>query len=331
MELTDLLTDLPILDESKFRFQNQKCMLTYKTHIDKFEFQEFMEKKCPVKTIYIAHENGVNDPNTPYEHSHVVIDFGKSFQSKNQRVFDFKNIHPHISIIKNDLSWKKSCKYITKEDSSVILKEDDICSQIEKIWSHKNVTEALKCSTLKDAQATIAVFQHKPRRMPKARVPPEIYYPWQKSLVEIFHTEPDGRTLMWLYDPVGKQGKTQFGKSLCILEGEKYTIMNNIGQVKDFIMNLKSIMDAGWDGDTIILNLVRDYQDKDHIYTALETVIDGFATATKYMGGTFFFPDLHVIVMANFEPNFTKVTLDRWRLFQISDDQKLIKLANMRN
>ena len=142
--MTDLLTDLPILDsEGSFRFQNQKVLLTYKTHLDKDKFADFITKiaKGALKCIYIAHENGKDDPITPYEHTHAVINFGKSIQSRNANFLDFDEIHPHISIIKTPIQWKKACKYICKEDSTVVLEDHDNAWNITEVWGHGTVAE----------------------------------------------------------------------------------------------------------------------------------------------------------------------------------------------
>ena len=98
-KMTDLLTELDTISENNFRFQNQKVLLTYRTHISKevIEMVMNMVSKGKLKACYIAHENGTSDPVTPYEHTHVVADFGRVIQSKNSRFLDVLNIHPHRS------------------------------------------------------------------------------------------------------------------------------------------------------------------------------------------------------------------------------------------
>ena len=146
--LTDLLTELSFIDENDshgFRFQNQKCMLTYKTHVNKDDYKNFIVNKFQnYKRLYIAHENGVNDPKTPYEHSHVVIDFGRRIDTRNARAFDFGGIHPHISKIINPTEWIKACKYITKEDKSFVLEEDDRHTVANIIWGHESIQDAVR-------------------------------------------------------------------------------------------------------------------------------------------------------------------------------------------
>ena len=47
-------------------------------------------------------------------------------------------------------SWKKACKYITKEDKSVVLANDDEfkdVGSVTHVWKNKSLTEALENTT----------------------------------------------------------------------------------------------------------------------------------------------------------------------------------------
>lgn len=216
----DLLVELDKVDESKFSFANHKVMLTYKTHLNKDEFTAFLRGLVPdLKKIYIAHENGEGDSITPYEHTHSVIDFGKRFQSKNVRIFDFIGIHPNISKITSPRSWKKACKYICKEDKTVVLAEDDNFgfSIAESVWEHNNVQDALRTAqNLKDVMPIIALMGMKKlewgREIECSIQDVEGMYPWQRKIWNFINLKPNDRTVYWIGDEGGCKGKTQFIK-----------------------------------------------------------------------------------------------------------------------
>lgn len=88
-------------------------------------------------------------------------------------------------------------------------------------------------------------------------------------------------------------------------------------------MNLQTKRTQGWNGDTVFLNLTREYAERKHIYEALEILKDGFITCTKYTGGDCWIPKLHVIVFANFKPNLTSLSMDRWNIMEIREDKEL--------
>lgn len=97
------------------------------------------------------------------------------------RFLDYEGIHPHISKITTAVNWKKACQYITKEDKTVVIEQEDKGNEITDIWKHTSVQEALEnMESLKDALATIAVYNLKPLEKPEAEICEDEFYPWQR-------------------------------------------------------------------------------------------------------------------------------------------------------
>lgn len=329
--MTDLLTELPTIVDTNFRFQNQKALLTYKTHIDKDALTLFLYAvgKDKVKKCYIAHENGANDPVTPYEHTHVVIDFGYAVQSRNARFLDFNGIHPHISKITNAVSWRKACQYICKEDKTVAIDTSDSGNQITDIWRHDTIQGALEnMYDLKDALATIAVYKHKPMDLPEAEIAEADFYPWQKDMWDKLQKCPTGRKVIWVHDSLGNTGKTRFAKWCCLTHPTKCRMLNNVGRIADFAMNMQNFWNEGWRGNTVFLNLSRSYSDRTSIYEACEIIADGYITCTKYAGGVVWLPPMHIVVLSNFEPQVDRLSADRWEIFSV-EEKTLDRCAHM--
>lgn len=324
----DLLTELETINESKFRFQNQKVMLTYKTHLNKDDFTAFLRGLVPdLKKIYIAHENGEGDSITPYEHTHSVIDFGKNFQSKNVRIFDFIGIHPNISKITSPRSWKKACKYICKEDKTVVLAEDDNFgfSIAESIWEHSNVQDALRTAqNLRDVMPIIALMGMKKlewgREIECSIQDIDGMYPWQRKIWDFIAHKPNDRTVYWIGDEGGCKGKTQFIKYCDINCDGKVLWIIPSGSTRDIIHVVMEQINSGWRGDTIMINLSRSAtcgSDMSHVYRVIEDLKDGMIFSSKYNGGKLLIPNVHVIVMSNTYPQLERLTGDRWKVGKI--------------
>lgn len=327
---TELISELknPENTGKKFRFKNQKVMLTYKTWINKEEFRKWVcYHFCEPKTIYIAHECGKNDPITPYEHSHVVMDLGRAFDRTDVRLFDFNGIHPNISIIDKIINWKRACKYICKEDKSVTLNDVDRFNATTSVWENRSLTEALERCRLQDVNNTIALFKNRPIELPEPEIEEDEFFSWQKTMWEIICKKPDNRSVMWLFDKKGNSGKTVFAKWCCLKHPDKCIMMNNVGRISDFSMNLQNFQEKGWRGDVCFLNLSRSYSDRTNIYEACEIIKDGYITCTKYQGGCTWLPAMHVIVMSNFLPQTDKLSEDRWRFFTINEERELIRVT----
>lgn len=301
---------------AKFRFANQYVLLTYKTHLNKKETKEFFEKLSGYKEIEIAHENGKDDPETPYEHTHIYINFGKRFSSTNARIFDIGELHPHIAPITKKSEIPKVLNYISKEDPECghLKKKEDIKINItEAIWKCDSKAEALGlCKKPGDAQGILTIFANKPKNDLKDDLK---LNEWQGELFQKLTEKPDDRSIIWIVDKKGGIGKSRF----C-----RWMMMNKLGYVITQLggdyhasATIKSAIESGWDKKVLLIDLSRSYEDKE-IYSPIEAIKNGMMTSVKYAGETLCFDPPHVVVFANFLPNVSKLSLDRWQILEIS-------------
>ena len=315
---TDAPKDLDLAepDESNFRLQltKGKLILTYKTHLPKEEFTQWILKKGKSCKVWVAHETA--DPNNPYEHSHVLIWYDEKFETRNARYFDFNEIHPNIKKIINKSHLTNVLKYMCKEDKSI---EGDmmLLAQQEKMTIFDQISE---CATVQDALrlaespgealGIVTMFNHRNGREIKV-LPPK--YPWQKDLDAELKDTPDGRKIIWYWDETGNSGKTKFLKYQVVTHPCDVYAVSQFGGATNAATIVKGAINKGWNGQAFIVNLVRSAETKS-IYEPLEMIKDGFITATKYEGGSLVFPEPHVIVFANFPPDVFRMSLDRWEI-----------------
>lgn len=325
---------------TKFSFKNQRFFLTYKTHLDKKEVLEFFKKlkKIELQELLMCHEGavqrGVETPpsatpglgevgthvplptTTQYEHTHILVTWKKRWESTNERIFDYKKIHPNICCIdmRKRIDYEKIRTYISKEDQDIVVYSDENePSLIEKIWDNNNLEEALKMANRpNDIQGIITGFKHKPKNHEKIELIPNEF---QKKVLEIIEKK-DYRKINWFYDPIGNTGKTYISKYLMLLNNDTY-IVKNCGGIRDFSTIIENALESGWNRKTIIFDLPRSAEEKD-IYTCIETIKDGIVTSTKYSGKTTVFSENPVvIVFANFLPQENKLSADRWDITHI--------------
>lgn len=129
---------------------------------------------------------------------------------------------------------------------------------------------------------------------------------WQKEIIELVKTKPDARRIHWYWDPEGNKGKTTFAKHLWL----HYDVC--------FLQNAKKAdMAYAYNGEKIVIcNLPRTCE-AFVSYDALESLKDGMIFSAKYESKTKVFDNPHVIVFANFEPETTKLSEDRWNVKRI--------------
>lgn len=151
---------------------------------------------------------------------------------------------------------------------------------------------------------------------PEAKMPE-----WQRHMLQHFSTEPDDRTMYWVYDPVGNNGKTKFIKYLAY---KKDALGLAYGHATD-ILNLVSKFQNKW---IYAWNLTRtkpaNLSELD-LYAAMESIKDGFFINTKYETAQVMMNPPHIMVCANHLPNLQHISRDRWVLYEIRNSA-LIRL-----
>lgn len=141
--------------------------------------------------------------------------------------------------------------------------------------------------------------------------------PWQQSIIDLVNSPADSRTINWVYDSEGNSGKSFLTKYLCltreviIADGKKDNVMNQV-KVK--------LIDEEVEFDTVILDVPR-HNEGYVSYGVLEQLKNGLIYSGKYEGGMCLFDHVHVVVFANFWPDESKFSEDRWNIIDVSGQE----------
>lgn len=139
----------------------------------------------------------------------------------------------------------------------------------------------------------------------------EQLYPWQKTIEEIYHGEPDDRTIYWFWENTGNIGKTSFIKYLVVKYG---VLFCNGGKYSD-IMNL--VFNQNMDDCKAVVFDIPRCHNNSISYASLESIKNGMVCNTKYETGTKIFNSPHVFIFANFKPETDNLSLDRWNVQEL--------------
>lgn len=149
---------------------------------------------------------------------------------------------------------------------------------------------------------------------------PSKLYPWQSKLKYFLVNEaPDDRTILWVADVKGCTGKSKFMKymgfhhnALCLGYAQNKDIINcvfnNMGR-KIYMFDLTRAKPS-------------DYSSND-LYSSIESIKNGHIFNGKFTTGVAYMNPPHVVCFANFEPDFKKLSLDRWAVCRITSDLQL--------
>lgn len=139
---------------------------------------------------------------------------------------------------------------------------------------------------------------------------------WQLQLFEMLKGKPDKRTVIWICQPEGNIGKTDFVKYMafkhnaCFLSyGKAADLLNIVSKCQNrkyYLFNLPKTKPV-------------DFANGD-IYNVFESIKDGMFINTKYETKQVLMSRPHVVVFANYMPDVKKISFDRWKIFNIKND-----------
>lgn len=125
--------------------------------------------------------------------------------------------------------------------------------------------------------------------------------PWQSQVLALLDGSPHPRSINWYYDAAGNTGKSTLcryllrNRSAFLVNGGKHA---NIAHA----YNYESI---------VVFDLMRDQSDRVP-YAVMESFKNGYIFSGKYNSTGKSFDTPHVFIFANFAPDRSKLSADRW-------------------
>ncbi len=202
----------------------------------------------------------------------------------------------------------------------------------KRITALKKVNSRAHWSTMRNEQASIDYCRKSDTKKPNGEMWSKGFakplkdpleglelHEFQKNILDMISREPDQRKVYWFYDLAGCKGKTTLAKHICMTRNALYVQ----GKSSDIKFGVMDMIKKHGEIDVVIMGLPRSYEDYVS-YDAIESVKDGIFYSAKYESGMCIFNIPHVIVLANFKPNLTKLSSDRWEV-QCLDDFEYVE------
>lgn len=142
---------------------------------------------------------------------------------------------------------------------------------------------------------------------------PSNFYQWEKDIIDYIDTEPNDRDIWWCWENIGGVGKSVFCKYLCV----KKDALILSGRQADMKFGLISYLKKHkFPPELIILDIPRAQLNKVS-YSGIEEVKNGLFFSTKYESEMVVYNSPHVIIFSNEEPDYEKMSANRWKVFEI--------------
>jgi hypothetical protein len=147
--------------------------------------------------------------------------------------------------------------------------------------------------------------------------------PFQKSLDIILDGPVNEKKIIWVYDPIGQLGKTEFLKYLFKKHNCPFSYGEKCSDIINLIFNNKKYY-LNTNKGIAIFNFGREMDMKHVSVKALEQISDGAISNTKFETGCFIMNCPHVLILANSLPITSTMTKGRFIIKTISESNELI-------
>lgn len=141
--------------------------------------------------------------------------------------------------------------------------------------------------------------------------------PWQLRILDVLKEKPDDRTITWVWEPDGCSGKTTFQKYVfthlartVVLSGKGSDMKQGIAKYYEACTELPEI---------VLINIPRSCTGF-LSYSGIEEIKDMFFYSPKYEGCMVCGACPHVVVFANCEPEYERMSSDRWNVIEVSSE-----------
>lgn len=177
-------------------------------------------------------------------------------------------------------NWRKSVKYCSKRDTKV----GEVHTNIKGLVIRKRIRDPMEGLD---------------------------WYQWENDIIEIINEEPDNRKIYWFWESYGCTGKSTFCKHLVM----NYGAVVVGGRVQDAMYALINTLEDR-DVNIVVFDIPRSF-DRGISYESIENIKNGIFFSAKYESRSVVFNSPHVIVFSNEEPDYARMSLDRWVVREI--------------
>jgi len=149
------------------------------------------------------------------------------------------------------------------------------------------------------------------RNSRRPRVQIDSFRVWQEDIERLLEGPPEPRLVHWFVDRVGGQGKSYYAAHL---RDQRNAFIVTGGRYQDIFYSFKSRLDNGC--GIIVFDWARGAEEQ-FPYRVVEQFKNGYFLSTKYESEEVIFSTPHVLIFANFSPDETQLSYDRWSIKEL--------------
>lgn len=184
-----------------------------------------------------------------------------------------------------------------------------ILEDIKKGMSMEEITEKYVEEAIRYANGIKSMYElHRPKHKFNILDKYGKYNKVQEEILSYVESPTHDREIYWVYDQKGGVGKTDLANHLISNNG--FLVFGN-AKTADVAL--------AWNGQNVIFDYSRSQQD--HInYGVIEDIKNGRIFSGKYQSCTKLYARPKVLVFANFLPDTSKMSEDRWNIVSVKNN-----------
>lgn len=153
---------------------------------------------------------------------------------------------------------------------------------------------------------------------------------WQKKVYDMLDSEPDDRTIHWIYETKGNVGKTALLKYIAVKKNKECLVL--CGKANDMKNAIIKFFEKNRFYPKIILfNLPRSFNPEYLSLPGIEEIKDGLFYSGKYEGGMVIMNSPHIIICSNtpFDEvvEIDNISVNRWKCWKITKNEDLKEIT----
>lgn len=282
-----------------------------------------------IKQIIIGNEFGAGLSPNPHTHCVLVTKKKMSFDELKEKIKEQSGLR--FNDVQSCKNIQKEIHYVGKEDYRPIIYNFDADQMHIFVKAYTHAQKYSKLSPASYPYCSLPLWQKKDfaQKFDLFRSWENVteamdtcgefsLRPWQKQVDRYvkFKTQDD-RQIFWIVDPEGNGGKSYLAKYLRLYWGA-FSINGDNLKTKDFAF--------AYQGESIVVfDFPRCTEANDINYSILEALKNGSIFSAKYESKVLDFKKVTVICMSNIEPNYLKLSPDRWQSMFTIVDRRLKK------
>lgn len=209
-----------------------------------------------------------------------------------------------------------------KQDENVHPRQKSFAELVaELVWDQPDIRTALIPLGNKANGNGNSILKYYDSKPPVPQEREFSHYSWQNELLYMLTTtDAHPRHIYWFVDLKGGAGKTEFGTYVHCKVPRRFWLVTEFRTMADIATVIDNALKQGWDGHCVIVDIPRQCTDLDldAVYNAIESIKNGIVTVSKYQSKLVTLPKRpHVVVFSNVFPNVKKLSLDKWKLFEL--------------